>query len=167
MTPADAADAAPDPQLVPDRIPLEEVYMRLAEELARRSTCRRRSVGAVITSADLTRVLGVGYNGGAKGINNECLGPGGPGDPCTTCIHAETNAVAKAGSAESGKWAFITHSPCVLCATLLINSNVAHVLYRREYRDLGGVSLLHRAGVDARSYDQLAGAFRGPLPQDP
>jgi deoxycytidylate deaminase len=41
--------------------------MRLAEELARRSTCRRRSVGAVITSGDLTRVLGVGYNGGAKG----------------------------------------------------------------------------------------------------
>ena len=42
--------------MVPQRIPLEEVYMRLAEELARRSTCRRRSVGAVITSADLTRV---------------------------------------------------------------------------------------------------------------
>ena len=140
--------------------------MRFAEELARRSTCRRRSVGAVITTADLTRVLGVGYNGGARGINNDCLSPGGPDDPCTTCIHAETNAVAKAGSMESGKWAFVTHSPCVLCATLLINSNVSHVLYRREYRDLSGVDLLHRAGVDARIYDELAGDFREPLRAD-
>jgi dCMP deaminase len=153
--------------VVPPRIPLEEVYMRLAEELARRSTCRRRSVGAVITSADLTRVLGVGYNGGAKGINNECLTPGGPGDPCLSCIHAETNAVVKAGSVEAGKWAFITHSPCVLCATLLINSNVAHVLYRREYRDLSGIDLLHRAGIDARPYNELAELFREPLPGDP
>jgi dCMP deaminase len=141
--------------------------MRLAEELARRSTCRRRSVGAVITSADLTRVLGVGYNGGAKGVNNECLGPSNPDQPCTTCIHAETNAVAKAGSTETGKWAFLTHSPCLLCATLLINSNVAHVLYRREYRDMSGVNLLHRAGVDARPYFDLKDQFRGSLPQDP
>jgi dCMP deaminase len=141
--------------------------MRLAEELARRSTCRRRAVGAVITSADLTRVLGVGYNGGARGINNECLTPGGPDDPCLTCIHAETNAVAKAGSTETGKWAFVTWSPCVLCATLLINSNVSHVLYRKEYRDPAGVELLHRAGVDARPYDDLKDAFREPLRDSP
>jgi dCMP deaminase len=141
--------------------------MRLAEELARRSTCRRRAVGAVITSADLTRVLGVGYNGGAKGVNNECLTPGGPDDPCLSCIHAETNAVIKAGSTEEGKWAFITHSPCLLCATALINSNVAHVLYRREYRDRSGIDLLHRAGIDARAYDELRDSFREPLPADP
>jgi dCMP deaminase len=153
--------------LVPDRIPLEEVYMRFAEDLARRSTCRRRAVGAVIASADLTRVLGLGYNGGARGVNNECLAPGGPDDPCLTCIHAETNAVAKAGSAETGKWAFITHSPCVLCATLLINSNVSHVLYRRPYRDPSGIELLHRAGVDARPYDDLAEHYREPLREGP
>ncbi len=152
---------------VPDRIPLEEVYMRFAEDLARRSTCRRRAVGAVITSADLTRVLGLGYNGGARGVNNECLAPGAPEDPCLTCIHAETNAVAKAGSAETGKWAFITHSPCVLCATLLINSNVAHVLYRRPYRDLSGVELLHRAAVDARPYADLIHDYHEPLRDGP
>lgn len=162
-----AAQPAPATRLAPARIPLEEVYMRLAEELARRSTCRRRSVGAVITSADLTRVLGVGYNGGARGINNECLTPGGPDDPCATCIHAETNAIAKAGAVEPGKWAMITHSPCVLCATLLINSNVAHVLYRREYRDRAGVDLLHRAGIDARQYAEFGDLYRGPLPDDP
>ena len=141
--------------------------MRFAEDLARRSTCRRRAVGAVITSSDLTRVLGLGYNGGARGVNNECLTPGGPDDPCVSCIHAETNAVAKAGSAEAGKWAFITHSPCVLCATLLINSNVSHVLYRREYRDRAGIQLLHRAGVDARPYDHLSALYRDPLREGP
>jgi dCMP deaminase len=140
--------------------------MRLAEELARRSTCRRRAVGAVITSADLTQVLGVGYNGGAKGLNNQCLMPGGPDDPCVTCIHAETNAVAKAGSTDTGKWAFITHSPCVLCATLLINSNVAHVLYRSEYRDRSGIDLLHQAGIDARAYNELRDKFREPVVPD-
>ena len=153
--------------MAPERIPLEEVYLRFAEELARRSTCRRRAVGAVITSGDLTRVLGMGYNGGAKGLDNACLVPGGPDDPCVTCIHAETNAVAKAGSAESGTWAFITHSPCVLCATLLINSNVAHVLYRHPYRDPAGVELLHRAGVDARPYEGFRELFREPVGAGP
>ena len=72
--------------------------------------------------------------------------------------------MAKAGAVEEGKWAFVTHSPCVLCATLLINSNVAHVLYRQEYRDTSGVSLLHRAGLDARSYNELRNHFRDPVP---
>ena len=52
-------------------------------------------------------------------------------------------------------------------ATLLVNSNVAHVLYRREYRDQTGVELLHRAGIDTRPYDDLAAQFRDPLPEDP
>src|SRR5713101_4916521 len=60
------------PQQVPDRIPLEEVYMRMAEELAKRSTCARLQVGSVITTGDLTQVLGIGYNGNAKGLPNRC-----------------------------------------------------------------------------------------------
>src|SRR5262249_27738203 len=58
--------------LVPDRIPLEEVYMRMAEELAKRSTCARSQVGSVITTGDLTQVLGIGYNGNARGLPNAC-----------------------------------------------------------------------------------------------
>src|SRR3989442_15005021 len=56
----------------PDRIPLEEVYMRMAEELAKRSTCARLQVGTVITTPDLTQVLGIGYNGNARGLPNRC-----------------------------------------------------------------------------------------------
>ncbi len=57
---------------VPDRIPLEEVYMRMAEELGKRSTCARSQVGSVITTGDLTQVLGIGYNGNARGLPNAC-----------------------------------------------------------------------------------------------
>ncbi len=65
-------DPAAQPEQVPDRIPLEEVYMRMAEELAKRSTCARLQVGSVITTGDLTQVLGIGYNGNAKGLPNRC-----------------------------------------------------------------------------------------------
>src|SRR5712692_590657 len=62
----------PDEAPAPDRIPLEEVYMRMAEELAKRSTCARLQVGTVITTHDLTQVLGIGYNGNARGLPNRC-----------------------------------------------------------------------------------------------
>ncbi|TMF18039.1 MAG: hypothetical protein E6I36_14240, partial [Chloroflexi bacterium] len=62
----------PGVDLAPDRIPLEEVYMRMAEELAKRSTCARLQVGTVITTPDLTQVLGIGYNGNARGLPNRC-----------------------------------------------------------------------------------------------
>jgi len=58
----------PNAEPAPDRIPLEEVYMRMAEELAKRSTCARLQVGTVITTPDLTQVLGIGYNGNARGL---------------------------------------------------------------------------------------------------
>src|SRR2546426_5689685 len=68
------ADIKPIPEAepAPDRIPLEEVYMRMAEELAKRSTCARLQVGTVITTPDLTQVLGIGYNGNARGLPNRC-----------------------------------------------------------------------------------------------
>ncbi len=54
------------------RIPLYEVYMRMAEELAKRSTCSRLQVGTVVTDAKLENVLAIGYNGNAKGLPNRC-----------------------------------------------------------------------------------------------
>jgi deoxycytidylate deaminase len=73
---------------VVDRIPLFEVYMRMAEELAKRSTCARLQVGTVITDRTLEHVLGLGYNGNARGFPNECDTdtPGACG-----CIHSEQN----------------------------------------------------------------------------
>ena len=110
------------PADLPDRIPLEEVYMRMAEELAKRSTCARNQVGSVIATGDLTQVLGIGYNGNARGLANHCDGsePGRCG-----CLHSEANALIKAGAQTPGKVMFVTVSPCVMCAMMIINSTVA------------------------------------------
>ena len=134
----------------PDRIPLEEVYMRMAEELAKRSTCARSQVGSVIASGDLTQVLGIGYNGNARGLPNACDGtePGRCG-----CIHSEANALIKAGAQIRDKVMFVTMSPCVMCAKMVVNSNVARVYYRSAYRDGAGLEVLRQGGVEALRYD--------------
>jgi dCMP deaminase len=141
----------------PERIPLEEVYMRMAEELAKRSTCARNQVGSVIASSDLTQVLGIGYNGNARGLPNACDGtePGRCG-----CIHSEANALIKAGAQTPGKVMFVTISPCVMCAKMVVNSNVDRVYFRDAYRDPAGVDVLRRGGVVAEQYDRWRQAWR-------
>ena len=138
-------------ELAPDRIPLEEVYMRMAEELAKRSTCARSQVGSVITTGDLTQVLGIGYNGNARGLPNACDGtePGKCG-----CLHSEANALIKAGAQVEGKIMFVTMAPCVMCAKMIVNSNVRRVYYRAAYRDPSGLDVLAQAGVEACPYNR-------------
>jgi dCMP deaminase len=140
-----------------DRIPLYEVYMRMAEELAKRSTCARLQVGTVITDAQLENVVAIGYNGNAKGFPNRCDSavPGSCG-----CIHSEINAMVKAPGGIRDKVVFLTDSPCVACAKAMINSGVTHVFFRRRYRDPSGVELLATAGVAPVHYDRWAGEWR-------
>lgn len=142
---------------VPARIPLEEVFMRMAEELAKRSTCLRTQVGSVIATSDLTQVLGIGYNGNARGLPNTCDGtePGRCG-----CIHSEANALIKAGAQTEGKLMFVTVSPCVACAKMIINCNVRRVYYRTLYRDPAGLEVLRRGGVEVVRYDRWRGLWR-------
>jgi dCMP deaminase len=142
---------------VPARIPLEEVFMRMAEELAKRSTCSRTQVGSVITTGDLTQVLGVGYNGNARGLPDACDSsePGRCG-----CIHSEANALIKAGAQTPGKLMFVTTSPCVMCAKMIINSNVRRVYYRTPYRDPAGVDVLRQGGVETCLYDRWRELWR-------
>jgi dCMP deaminase len=141
----------------PDRIPLYEVYMRMAEELAKRSTCSRLQVGTVVTDARLENVLAIGYNGNARGLPNRCDSsvPGQCG-----CIHSEVNALIKAPGAVKDKVVFVTNSPCVMCAKLIINSGVTHVFYRHAYRDPSGAELLASAGVTTVLYDRWRDAWR-------
>jgi dCMP deaminase len=134
----------------PARIPLEEVFMRMAEELAKRSTCARNQVGSVVTTADLTQVLGIGYNGNARGLPNAC--DSAEAGRCG-CLHSEANALIKAGAQIQGKLMFVTVGPCVMCAKMIVNSNVSRVYYRTAYRDRAGVAVLEQAGVDVRQYD--------------
>ena len=150
-----------DEQVVADyevsRIPLYEAYMRMAEELAKRSTCARLQVGTVITDEMLEHVLALGYNGNARGFPNRCDSdePGKCG-----CIHSEQNALVKAPGGLRNKVAFITASPCLMCAKLIIQANVSFVFYRNAYRDPAGVELLERGGVRAIHYTRWQDAWR-------
>lgn len=149
---APAADAAGAP-----RIPLYEVYMRMAEELAKRSTCARLQVGTVITDHLLENVLAIGYNGNARGLPNRCDSavPGSCG-----CIHSEMNALVKAPGGVKHKVMFVSASPCVMCAKLIINSGVTHVFYRKAYRDPSGIEVLEQGGVTPVLYDRWVGEWR-------
>lgn len=140
-----------------ERIPLYEVYMRMAEELAKRSTCMRLQVGTVITDQRLENVLAIGYNGNARGLPNRCDSsvPGSCG-----CIHSEMNALVKAPGSVRDKVVFVSASPCVMCAKLIINSGVTHVFYRKAYRDPSGVEVLTAGGVAPVLYDRWVGAWR-------
>jgi dCMP deaminase len=133
---------------VSERPGFQEIYLRLARILARRSTCRRLQVGTVITSTDYRKVLAVGYNGNATGLPNECdrEEPGNCG-----CLHSEENAVINCDSPRSvEKFVFVTHLPCVACAKRLINlGNVKKVFYEEDYRVRDSLDLLRRVGIEA------------------
>ena len=145
------------PQPAVDRIPLYEVYMRMAEELAKRSTCVRLQVGTVVTDQRLENVVAIGYNGNARGLPNRCDSavPGSCG-----CIHSEMNALVKAPGIVRDKVVFVSASPCVMCAKLIINSGVTHLLYRRAYRDPSGIEVLQQGGVVPVLYDRWVREWR-------
>lgn len=140
-----------------NRIPLYEVYMRMADELAKRSTCARLQVGTVITDGALEHVVALGYNGNARGFPNRCDSdtPGACG-----CIHSEQNAVVKADGHLREKVAFVTASPCVMCAKLLVQANVTHVFYREPYRKPDGLNVLKAGGVQTIHYIKWKNAWR-------
>ena len=139
------------------RPPLYEVYMRMAEELAKRSTCARLRVGTVLTDARLEHVVAIGYNGNARGFPNRCdsTEPGKCG-----CIHSEMNALVKSPGDLPDKVAFVTASPCVMCAKLMVQAKVSHLFYREAYRDASGLEVLERAGVVTVHYIRWRGAWR-------
>lgn len=128
------------------------IYMRLALMMAQRSTCKRLNVGCVITSPDYRYVYGVGYNGNATGLPNQCDSetPGNCG-----CLHAEENAVINCmASREQEKVVFTTNLPCPYCAKRLINlGGVVNVYYHTDYRIRTGLELLEAAGI---KYEQLS-----------
>ncbi len=131
---------------LPPRLTLPEAYQRFAEALALRSTDGSQKVGCVVVSADLERVLGVGYNGGAAGISDRAFIPADR----SGYVHAEENALLKAGAIEKDKTMFITHTPCVMCAKRAINSGVAKVYCRQPNvrGDAMGVDVLRAAGKE-------------------
>ena len=115
----------------------EEYFMGIAKQVASRSTCDRKHVGAVI-SRDKT-ILSTGYNGSIRGMPHcDEVGHMIENDHCVATIHAETNAIlqaAKNGVMIDKGEIYITASPCWPCFKMLANAGIKKVYYGEFYRD--------------------------------
>ena len=126
-------------------------YLEMAEIWAQNSYCKRRKVGALLVKDRM--IISDGYNGTPSGFENICE-EDGVTKPYV--LHAEANAitkVAKSGNSSEGATLFVTASPCLECAKLIIQSGIKRVVYRDEYRITDGIDLLRRAGIELEKVD--------------
>lgn len=131
-----------------NRITRDEMVMAMAVIAGMRSTCQRKQVGAVIARDG--RVLSIGYAGAPSGFEHCSAAVCDLSKPCDRTVHAEANAVAfaaKEGIPINGSTIYITCSPCINCAKLIINSGIKRVRYLEEYRDTTPLELLVNAHI--------------------
>lgn len=143
-----------------DQKQLDETYMGTAMLHARLSKAIRAQVGAVlVTSQGVTLT---GYNGTPTGLSNECEDThwdANHGDYLVTkpeVIHAELNCILKAareGVSCIGATMYVTLSPCVPCAAMMIQAGVKRLVYKEMYRDQSGINLLRDADIDVEWYE--------------
>lgn len=126
---------------------LDKRYLRMARIWAENSYCERRQVGALIVKDKM--IISDGYNGTPSGFENKCEDEDGLTKPYV--LHAEANAITKiACSNNSSKDAtmYVTASPCIECAKLIIQSGIKRIVYSEKYRLDDGIKLLERAGIE-------------------
>ena len=122
-------------------------YIRMAKIWAENSYCKRRQVGAIIVKDKM--IISDGYNGTPSGFENICEDESGLTKPYV--LHAEANAItkiARSGNNSDGATLYVTASPCIECAKLIIQAGIKRVVYSEEYRLKDGIELLQRAGVE-------------------
>jgi len=124
----------------------DKSYIEMAHVWAKNSYCERRKVGALIVKNRM--IISDGYNGTPSGFENICEEESGATKPYV--LHAEANAitkVAKSNNSSEGATLYITDSPCMECAKLIIQAGIERVVYSNKYRITDGLDLLYRAGV--------------------
>ena len=139
-------------------------FMEIAGLVSKRSTCLRRSVGAVIVKDK--RILSTGYNGAPAGIRHcsetGCLRakmnvPSGERHELCRGIHAEQNAIIQAathGVSIKGAQLYCTNQPCSICAKMIINAGISEIVYQSGYADPMAREMLEEAGVRVRKIDE-------------
>ncbi|MCX6778312.1 MAG: dCMP deaminase family protein [Candidatus Micrarchaeota archaeon] len=140
------------------RLSWDEYFLKIAMLVAERSTCRRHHIGAVIVRD--RQILTTGYNGAAAGVK-DCLElgclrdeldiPSGERHEICRAIHAEQNAIIQAGLhgiSIEGATIYCTHSPCILCAKMLVNARVKKFMTYGDYPDKAALELFKEAGVE-------------------
>ncbi len=131
----------------------DKAYLEMAAVWARNSYCKRRQVGALIVKDRM--IISDGYNGTPSGFENVCEDENGVTKPYV--LHAEANAitkVAKSGNSSEGATLYVTASPCVECAKLIIQAGIRRVVYKDSYRLNDGIELLQRARIEVEQVDE-------------
>lgn len=151
-----------------------EYFMDIARLVARRSTCLRRQVGAVVVKDK--HILATGYNGTPSGITHcsetGCLRqklnvPSGERHELCRGLHAEQNAIiqaAKHGVNIAGATLYCTNSPCVICSKMIINAGVQRIVYLDGYPDDLSRQMLAEAGLEVAAFDDLEAAEKEGQP---
>ena len=154
-----------------DRPSWDEYFMDIARLVARRSTCLRRQVGAVMVKEK--NILATGYNGTPSGIRHceetGCLReqlkvPSGERHELCRGLHAEQNAIIQAarhGVNISGATLYCTNSPCIICTKMLINAGVCQVVYLEGYPDRLSMDMLREAGMAVTAFSDLRSEHAG------
>lgn len=137
------------------RITRDEYLLNEVFNAAKRSTCLRLQVGAVLVREG--RPILAGYNGSLSGFPH-CTPESCNRDiPCKNTVHAEVNVIyfaARHGIATSGATLWCTDSPCKICAEAIIQAGIEKVVYVRAYRDTYPLELLDAAGIDHHQYEE-------------
>jgi dCMP deaminase len=145
----------------------DDIYMELAVNLAKRSHCIKRQVGAVL--AKDTRIISIGYNGPPAGTHNcdeEWPEVGCPRDSkggCSLALHAEQNAIlyaVKNKTSVEGATLYITLSPCLACSRIIYSMGIRKVIYLNSYAEYKGIAsdegvdFLRRFGVEVEKFNK-------------
>ncbi|MDD5097428.1 MAG: cytidine/deoxycytidylate deaminase family protein [Candidatus Omnitrophica bacterium] len=138
----------------------DEYFLEMAHLVAKRSTCLRRSVGAVLVSEK--RILATGYNGAPSGLKHcveiGCIRkklniPSGERHELCRALHAEQNALIQAslhGISVKGATLYATNQPCVICAKMLINAKIKEIVIADGYPDKMSADFLRQAKIKIR-----------------
>ncbi|WP_314694817.1 dCMP deaminase family protein [Prevotella histicola] len=132
---------------------LDYRYLRMARIWAENSYCQRRQVGALVVKNKM--IISDGYNGTPSGFENICEDEAGITKPYV--LHAEANAItklARSGNNSEDSTLYVTASPCIECAKLIIQAGIRRVVYGEKYRLTDGIDLLERAGIEVE-YKEL------------
>ena len=126
---------------------LDQRYLRMARIWAENSYCKRRQVGALLVKDGA--IISDGFNGTPSGFENICEDENNVSKPYV--LHAEANAItkiARSSQNSDGATLYVTASPCIDCAKLIIQSGIRRVVYGEKYRLDDGIRLLQRAGIE-------------------
>lgn len=126
---------------------IDKRYLRMAMIWSENSYCQRRQVGCLVVKDN--SIISDGYNGTPSGFENVCENDNNVTKPYV--LHAEANAITKLARSHNnsdGATLYVTDSPCIECAKLIIQSGIRRIVFARQYRLTDGIDLLRRAGLE-------------------